>query len=1133
MFAIATAVAVGQNNMRIPVQIFMDQGSEITFNRNELTSALKPRILQKFHLDIDAVMSMTSSTVSNLVLLDLELETGEKITLSSFSVPEVCQPFPEINWPVLKSKWPHLVDLPLRKTGGKIDILLGLDHNFLFNSKEVRSGKINEPTANNTGLGWVPQGPTKGMLVKSLQTKVDLEKMVARLHETENFGIEGKQFEKKLSPDDQKALDLVCKGTTKLDLGYEVALPWKDGEPNLANNKSMAIKWFNKSLVQFKADPAYASEYKTALFKYIKDGYARKVEGSELEGEQFFLVHHGVRKNGVGKLRIVFNSAAKYQGKCLNDALLTGPPLQNVLPTAILKWRKYPVAYTADIEAMFSRIRMTDRDARFHRFIWKDVDSENYEVYQIERISFGNCCSPFIALQTIRQTVIDYSPDDDTSKTIRENLYVDDYLDSHQTEELAIQKATKVKETLAKGNFNLRSWRSNSKRFIKTFDGSQDSVDLLENDNVERVLGVTWLIKSDILTFKVNKTRELIFTKRGILRLIAGNFDPLGIASIPTTQARIRFRNIPSDHPWDKQIPESEKKWWSEWYENINKLDQLKVKRCLIPEPSKTTKIELHTFCDASPQAFAAAVYVRTVTFDEQIYVQLIMAKSKLAPKKTISMPKLELQACLLGSRLSKFVQDSLQIPDISRYIWTDSQIARNWVRSPSGYYDVFVSHRIGEIQTLTELDEWRFVPGKENPADLPTREEFSKFLTDKQWINGPDFLWKPESLWPADIPKNLPKEDIRRKDSFRVGHTSIVESIDWNTVNFIPNQEIQYIDLQEPLITWLRKCQEEGFGEDMKTLLKSGILSKTSSLKRFNPYFDEHGLMRVEGRLSKGMITGVNNNPILLPSQHALTEKIVTTIHQRLGHVGLQFTLSEVRQHYCIVHGRESVKRTLKKCLVCQKENARPSGQLMGSLPKERLDAYSYPFTHTAVDYFGPLFVQNYRAKPVKRYGVLFTCLTTRAVFLESAPSLSTPDFLQIFARFTGMYGMPKSMHSDNGTNFVGAEKELLIELINLQNSDIAEQLNNQRTKWHFQPPSAPHFGGAHETLVKSVKRALYKTLKIENEAPNLRYPNDEGLRTLLFRISGILNSRPLTYVSSDHEETRAITPNDFFNRP
>ena len=100
---------------------------------------------------------------------------------------------------------------------------------------------------------------------------------------------------------------------------------------------------------------------------------------------------------------------------------------------------------------------MTKRDARFHRFIWKDVDSENYEVYQIERISFGNCCSPFIALQTIRQTVIDYSPDEDTSKTIRENLYVDDYLDSHQTEEMAIQKATKVKETLAKGNFNLRS----------------------------------------------------------------------------------------------------------------------------------------------------------------------------------------------------------------------------------------------------------------------------------------------------------------------------------------------------------------------------------------------------------------------------------------------------------------------------------------------------------------------------------------------------------------------------------------------------------------------------------------------------------------------------------------------------
>ena len=299
---------------------------------------------------------------------------------------------------------------------------------------------------------------------------------------------------------------------------------------------------------------------------------------------------------------------------------------------------------------------------------------------------------------------------------------------------------------------------------------------------------------------------------------------------------------------------------------------------------------------------------------------------------------------------------------------------------------------------------------------------------------------------------------------------------------------------MKGPLKTWIYQCQEEGFGDNTTLLKKKGFLPRTSNLLAFHPYLEENGLMRVDCCISERDLPQENNNPVILPSKHPLTEKIVMAFHQRTGQFGVQFTLPLLRQHYAVIRARETVKKVIRKCLTCQKEVARPAQQLMGKLPTERLDFGTYPFTHTAVDYFGPLEVMNHRGRPVKRYGVLFTCLITRAVFLELAVSLSSRDFLEVFERFVGIYGVPVSMHSDNGTNFVGAEKELLGELDRLH-PNISTKLAERNLTWKFQPSSAPHFGGAHESLVKSVKRALYKTIETESKHPNLRFLSHDGL--------------------------------------
>jgi transposase InsO family protein len=192
-----------------------------------------------------------------------------------------------------------------------------------------------------------------------------------------------------------------------------------------------------------------------------------------------------------------------------------------------------------------------------------------------------------------------------------------------------------------------------------------------------------------------------------------------------------------------------------------------------------------------------------------------------------------------------------------------------------------------------------------------------------------------------------------------------------------------------------------------------------------------------------------------------------------------------------------------------------------MATLPNARLGAYQRPFTFTGVDYFGPLEVTIGR-RHEKRWGALFTCLVTRAVHIEVAASLSADSFILALRRFMGRRANPKEIHSDNGTNFVGANRELKEELQRMNQDQVTNELTNRGVKWTFIPPGAPHMGGSWERMVKAVKTALHAILK-------QRSPKEETLHTFLVEAENIVNGHPLTYVSSDQESDEMLTPNHF----
>ena len=277
-------------------------------------------------------------------------------------------------------------------------------------------------------------------------------------------------------------------------------------------------------------------------------------------------------------------------------------------------------------------------------------------------------------------------------------------------------------------------------------------------------------------------------------------------------------------------------------------------------------------------------------------------------------------------------------------------------------------------------------------------------------------------------------------------------------------------------------------------------------SIRQLTPQL-KAGLLRVGGRLV--------NAPIGDERKHPMTDLIIKQCHENLGHMGQESVLSSLREAVWIVKGRSVVRRVLGRCMTCQRQrSACPGNQFMADLPEARHAHEKPPFTYVGVDYFGPLEVKQGRSR-VKRYGCLFTCLTTRAVQIEIAHSLDTDSMINALRRFISVRGYPEQIRSDQGGNFIKADKELK-EAIEEWNQ---HKINNF-CRQIFNPPSANHMGGAWERMIRSVRQILKAILKEQ-------LVSDEVLSTVMSEAVNILNSRPLTRNRDSALDEQPLTPN------
>ena len=195
---------------------------------------------------------------------------------------------------------------------------------------------------------------------------------------------------------------------------------------------------------------------------------------------------------------------------------------------------------------------------------------------------------------------------------------------------------------------------------------------------------------------------------------------------------------------------------------------------------------------------------------------------------------------------------------------------------------------------------------------------------------------------------------------------------------------------------------------------------------------------------------------------------------------------------------------------------------QKMANLPSDRVTPELPPFTHTGVDFFGPFFVKRGRGQQ-KKYGVIFTCLSSRATHLEVAESLSTDSFICALIRFVSRRGQVKTIRSDRGTNFIGASRELKREMESLAQTTykIHGEMLKRQVSWKFNPPHASEFGGVWEREIRTVRK-IFEALLVQQTI------TEETLQTLFCEVEAIMNSKPLTYVSPDYRDPKPLTPND-----
>eukprot|EP00794_Sanderia_malayensis_P006668 gene6668-biopygen5443 len=1047
---------------------------------------------------------------------------------------------PNIHPDLQRMKYPHLKGIWFSDVSSDKDLqihaILGVKDYAHIKTGRIIKGDRNEPIAEETTLGWTLMGGvqdddqrtsnrsiTNVMVEKPSSIAEDFKK----LYDVDILGIKDGS---------EDVYEEFQDNITKLNDGrYSVKLPWKKGQYYLPSNKQLCEIRLKNLIKKLKNDQETFNAYDEVMKNQIRDGIVEFIP-EQPDGKRISYLPHNcvIRKEAeTTKLRIVYDASAKQHkyNKSLNDCLHTGPPLQPMLYDILLRFRMYPVAIIGDIEKAFLQIEVDKADRDAMRFLWlKDIRQEPPEIQELRftRVIFGSGPSPFLLGATIREHLESYRvADPEFVALVLRSLFVDDFVSGGKNTEEVKQLKSKLIERFNEGHFNMRKWKSSDATLRET-ENKNKKVEAVTINDQTKVLGIAWNQEADEMAIDFEKICNLDYepTQRGILRLAAAIYDPLGIASPVSIIAKILYHDVcMQKQGWDKTINADLLKSWKKWLNELAEQKTLSFSRLLLPyHQEEVIRMELHGFADSSIKACCAVIYL-LVQQKSGVQAKLLTAKSRVA-KPNLSVPRLELIGAQMLTKLIQNVKSALTEDLNGIYGWLDSQTVLCWLQN-KGEYKQFVRNRIDQILEEEDIN-WNYCPTNDNPADLGTRGTTLKKLQECEvWWNGPDWLIQREK-WPQQ-PEHLENEAAQeeRRNTTILTTTTTAEPV--GITNCIDvsrcNSALKMIRITAWVLRFINKARKNAT-ETSKILKISEIeaaeiawVKESQTLYPPSPEqvnqlglrADKFGIFRCHGRFN----LQEDQQPIYIPRQHQLVKYLVIDAHKRTMHMGVESTLAELRSRFWIPKGRQCVKKAIKDCRHCKRFTVRPFNDPTTAPIPEHRKTPGYAFQTTGVDFAGPFYYKdNKRLK--KAYITLFTCATTRAIHLELVTDMTATTFRKSLKSLVARRGTPSVIISDNAKTFKATAKWLRSIHKDKKTEEFSQ---DQKIDWRFNLSRASWWGGFFERMVGMVKSTLKKSLS----QAHLKFAE---LQEILLDVEFSLNNRPLTYQGNDLDK-EALTPN------
>ncbi|XP_064214101.1 uncharacterized protein LOC135266772 [Tribolium castaneum] len=524
---------------------------------------------------------------------------------------------------------------------------------------------------------------------------------------------------------------------------------FKEDDPIFPGSFANAFRRLQSIERRLIKNPLLYEDYKAFMNEYLDLGHMQLLtNGNSSDG--YYIPHHCVIKAGSpsAKLRVVFDaSCPSSEGKSLNDSLFVGPKLQKDILTILSRFRVHPIVFTADIRQMYRQILILPEHRKFQKILWRNSPQEPVQEYQLNTVTYGVSSSPFLAICTLGELAsLEKTRFPLASEVLVNDVYIDDIITGCSSIAEAHNLRDELIDLLSTAGFELRKWSSNDPTVLNKIPLSHQLDQALafnsESEFFFKVLGLQWNPRNDSFSYSIQPFNRPC-SKRSLLSELARIFDPIGFLAPLTFYAKHLIHYLWTlKLSWVDLPPDDIISSWTQFCSELPQLATLQLSRKIIVE--KVRLCTLHGFCDASESGYAAVVYLRSVSVTHAIEIRLICAKSKVAPLKKISIPRLELCAAVLLAKLIDYTLTTFKgVIEIEQvYAWSDSTIALSWIQSSPHLWKVFVSNRVALIQSLAPTATWHHVSSDDNPADCASRGLSPMHLLQHLlWWAGPTWL--------------------------------------------------------------------------------------------------------------------------------------------------------------------------------------------------------------------------------------------------------------------------------------------------------------------------------------------------------------------------------------------------------